>query len=160
MSVADYYQFLNPHHIIITIIMVCTGGIPQMTSTSTLVDAVAWSMLGDPDFMQGINEGFKENRNLHQFCMCLNTPPPTTTHPPTFPSLHTLPSVFCRHSIENGVERGGSFAAYYKGELVVNLWGGFADEEARRPWKHNTASIFYSTTKSPSAIVMAHLVEK
>lgn len=65
-----------------------------------------------------------------------------------------------RKSIESGIERGGSFAAYYKGELVVNLWGGFADEESRRPWKHNSASHFYSTTKAASALVIAHLVDR
>lgn len=65
-----------------------------------------------------------------------------------------------RQNIENGVECGGSFAAYHCGELVVNLWGGFADEESLRPWKHNTAGFFYSTTKSPSAVVIAHLVDR
>ncbi|KAL8603602.1 hypothetical protein ACOMHN_022554 [Nucella lapillus] len=65
-----------------------------------------------------------------------------------------------RESIERGVERGGSFAAYYKGEEVVNLWGGFADEEANRPWKYNTTSNFYSSTKSVAAIVIAHLVDR
>lgn len=65
-----------------------------------------------------------------------------------------------RQTIEEGIERGGSFAAYFQGELVVNLWGGFADEEARRPWKYNTASVFYSTTKSPSAVVIGHLVDR
>ncbi|KAL8603601.1 hypothetical protein ACOMHN_022553 [Nucella lapillus] len=65
-----------------------------------------------------------------------------------------------RESIEGGVERGGSFAAYYKGEEVVNLWGGFADEEANRPWKYNTTSNFHSSTKSVAAIVIAHLVDR
>ncbi|XP_070185503.1 beta-lactamase domain-containing protein 2-like [Littorina saxatilis] len=75
------------------------------------------------------------------------------------PGFEHVQDVF-RQSIERGVERGGSFAAYYRGELVVNLWGGFADEDARRPWQHNTASNFYSSSKSVSAMVMAHLVER
>ncbi|KAK7507185.1 hypothetical protein BaRGS_00001120 [Batillaria attramentaria] len=75
------------------------------------------------------------------------------------PGFEHVQDIF-RQSIENGVERGGNFAAYFRGELVVNLWGGFADEEANRPWKHNTAGIFYSTTKSPSAVTIAHLVDR
>ncbi|PVD39569.1 hypothetical protein C0Q70_02204 [Pomacea canaliculata] len=75
------------------------------------------------------------------------------------PGFEHVQDVF-RQTIEEGIERGGSFAAYFQGELVVNLWGGFADEEARRPWKYNTASVFYSTTKSPSAVVIGHLVDR
>ena len=55
---------------------------------------------------------------------------------------------------------GGSFAAYYKGELVVNLWGGYADRKARRYWKKDTLPCFYSTTKSASSVVIAHLVDR
>ena len=29
-----------------------------------------------------------------------------------------------------GFDKGGSFAVYYKGELVVNVWGGWAHEDA------------------------------
>ncbi|KAK3090846.1 hypothetical protein FSP39_015164 [Pinctada imbricata] len=65
-----------------------------------------------------------------------------------------------RHNLETELEVGGTFSAYYKGELVVNLWGGYADREARRYWSKDTLPCFYSTTKSASAVVIAHLVDR
>jgi hypothetical protein len=52
--------------------------------------------------------------------------------------------------LESKVEIGGTFAAYYKGDLVVNLWGGYADQKAHRMWKKDTLPCVYSTTKSAS----------
>ncbi|CAL1540224.1 unnamed protein product [Lymnaea stagnalis] len=59
-----------------------------------------------------------------------------------------------------GVERGSSFAAYYKGQPVVNLWGGLADEQLHRPWKEETVGFFFSTTKLIASVTVAHLVER
>ncbi|XP_067673144.1 beta-lactamase domain-containing protein 2-like [Haliotis asinina] len=65
-----------------------------------------------------------------------------------------------KNSLDSGSEKGGSFAAYHKGELVVNIWGGWADQESLRPWKDHTASFLFSTTKSLSSVVIAHLVDR
>ena len=46
------------------------------------------------------------------------------------------------------------------GKLVVNIWGGLADAEKMTPWKKHTLSVFWSTTKGVSAIVVAHLVDR
>lgn len=71
-----------------------------------------------------------------------------------------IPYFFFRYNLENDIERGGTFAAYYRGELVVNIWGGYADRKARVKWKRDMMPCFYSTTKSPSAAVIAHLVDR
>ena len=55
-----------------------------------------------------------------------------------------------RQNFENGVEysKGGSaYAVYYKGSKVVDIWGGYADSEANRPWKEDTMTVVFSTTK-------------
>lgn len=75
------------------------------------------------------------------------------------PGFERVLEVF-RYNLENDIERGGTFAAYYRGELVVNIWGGYADRKARVKWKRDMMPCFYSTTKSPSAAVIAHLVDR
>lgn len=75
------------------------------------------------------------------------------------PGFELVKEVF-RSNLDEGLDKGGNFAAYYKGELVVNIWGGYSDVKARRLWNKDTYSCFYSTTKSPCAVVIAHLVDR
>ena len=56
-----------------------------------------------------------------------------------------------------GREVGASFAATLDGELVIDLWGGFADAARTRPWQRDTIVNVWSTTKAIAALV-AHLV--
>lgn len=56
-----------------------------------------------------------------------------------------------------GEELGASFAAVRDGEVVVDLWGGWADREQKRPWARDTIVPVYSTTKGVSALVLAKL---
>ncbi|KAL5018589.1 hypothetical protein ScPMuIL_004311 [Solemya velum] len=65
-----------------------------------------------------------------------------------------------RANLESGLDRGGNFSVYYHNELVVDIWGGFADEEAGRLWKKGDLTASYSITKSVAAIVVAHLVDR
>ena len=46
------------------------------------------------------------------------------------------------------------------GELVVNIWGGLADLEKKRPWSKDMLSVFWSSTKGVTAIVVGHLVDR
>jgi CubicO group peptidase (beta-lactamase class C family) len=57
-------------------------------------------------------------------------------------------------------EMGAGFAAIRDGEVVVDIWGGWADREHTRPWLQNTIVPVYSTTKGISALVMALLVDR
>lgn len=52
-------------------------------------------------------------------------------------------------------ENGAACAIYYKGEKVVDLWGGYEDAVTKKPWKENTKIIVFSTTKGLSAICLA-----
>lgn len=65
-----------------------------------------------------------------------------------------------RANLESGLEKGASFAVYYQGRPVVNLWGGYSDIDCRRLWKEDTLSTFFSSTKAVAAIVIAHLVDR
>ncbi|MCB0033304.1 MAG: beta-lactamase family protein, partial [Anaerolineales bacterium] len=55
-------------------------------------------------------------------------------------------------------ELGAAVAVYYRGQKVVDLWGGIADHTTKRPWTAETMVNVFSTTKGVSsvAIAMAH----
>ncbi|CAI5449861.1 unnamed protein product [Caenorhabditis angaria] len=66
-----------------------------------------------------------------------------------------------RRNFGQGEEReGAAFAVYHKGELVVNLYGGYADKESNRKWAPNQKSVMFSSTKALTSIVIAMLVDR
>ena len=68
--------------------------------------------------------------------------------------------IICRQNLESGAERGGAFAVYHEGELVCDLWGGFADEYIEYPWQENTLSIFFSATKAVCAFCLMLVADR
>jgi CubicO group peptidase (beta-lactamase class C family) len=52
-------------------------------------------------------------------------------------------------------ELGGACCAYYRGEKVVDLWGGIRNKETGEPWDQNTMVIVYSATKGLAAMTLA-----
>lgn len=67
---------------------------------------------------------------------------------------------YYRENVESGLERGAAFAVYYKGKLVVDVWGGYADPAAKAKWRKDTVAMVFSTTKGVAAIVVAKMVEQ
>jgi CubicO group peptidase (beta-lactamase class C family) len=55
-------------------------------------------------------------------------------------------------ALEDGTDVGAAFAATVEGEMVVDLWGGWADEAKTRPWEKDTIVNVYSTTKTMTAL--------
>ncbi|CAD5213634.1 unnamed protein product [Bursaphelenchus xylophilus] len=55
---------------------------------------------------------------------------------------------------------GAALAVFYKGKLVVDLWGGYADKEAERKWSKDTLNVTFSSTKAVSALCIAKLVDE
>jgi CubicO group peptidase (beta-lactamase class C family) len=55
-------------------------------------------------------------------------------------------------NLSSGADVGASFAATKGGELVVDIWGGWADEAKTRPWEKDTVVNVYSTTKTMTAL--------
>jgi CubicO group peptidase (beta-lactamase class C family) len=52
-------------------------------------------------------------------------------------------------------ELGAACAAYYRGALVVDLWGGHRDLARSAPWDRDTLVLVYSTSKGLAAITVA-----
>lgn len=54
-------------------------------------------------------------------------------------------------------EVGASVCVTVEGETVVDLWGGTADVDTGQPWKEDTVSIIFSSTKGATALC-AHIL--
>jgi CubicO group peptidase (beta-lactamase class C family) len=52
-------------------------------------------------------------------------------------------------------ELGGACCAYYRGEKVVDLWGGVRNRTTGEPWQEDTMVIVYSATKGLAAMTLA-----
>jgi CubicO group peptidase (beta-lactamase class C family) len=57
-------------------------------------------------------------------------------------------------------ELGAAFAAVHRGETVVDLWGGVADEETGERWREETLGLVFSGTKGFVAVAVLILVER
>lgn len=80
--------------------------------------------------------------------------------------------------LQTGELQAGSFALYHKGELVVEVYGGYSgkakwnritisyfelytkDEENRVEWQKNTLGRLFSSTKALAAVTIAVLVDR
>ncbi len=71
--------------------------------------------------------------------------------------LQTIRSAFAQTLTTDG-GRGASLAVVRKGELIVDLWGGFQDKVARQPWQSDSLSCVYSTGKAVMAMLVAEAV--
>ncbi|MBX7448364.1 beta-lactamase family protein [Mycolicibacterium sp. 3033] len=61
--------------------------------------------------------------------------------------------------IETGEELGASLAVDIDGELVADLWGGFADRAKTIAWQQDTIVNFWSCTKTLTALAALLLVD-
>src|SRR5512143_2797306 len=52
-------------------------------------------------------------------------------------------------------ELGGACCVYYRGEKVVDLWGGVRNKATGEPWQEDTMVLVYSTTKGLAAMTLA-----
>lgn len=63
-------------------------------------------------------------------------------------------------NFETGEDVGAAVCATLNGEVVVDLWGGWADAAKTRPWAENTVVGVYSTTKTMAAITALLLADR
>jgi CubicO group peptidase (beta-lactamase class C family) len=63
-------------------------------------------------------------------------------------------------NFDKGLEVGASFSAYYRGEKVVDLWGGTADAATGRAWDEHTMALVFSTTKGVVAMCANKLAQE
>jgi CubicO group peptidase (beta-lactamase class C family) len=52
-------------------------------------------------------------------------------------------------------ELGGACCAYYRGEKVVDLWGGVRNKVTGEPWERDTMVVVHSATKGLAAMTLA-----
>jgi CubicO group peptidase (beta-lactamase class C family) len=65
-----------------------------------------------------------------------------------------------QRNFDTDADVGASFCATIEGEVVVDLWGGFADEARTRPWEKDTIVNVYSTTKTMTALTALMLADR
>jgi CubicO group peptidase (beta-lactamase class C family) len=55
---------------------------------------------------------------------------------------------------------GAAVAVWVEGDLVVDLWGGFADAASKRPWQQDTLTSIYSGSKGLTSTCMHLLADR
>ena len=70
------------------------------------------------------------------------------------PGFEEVRAEFERNFAERG-EIGAAVAAYWRGEKVVDLWGGRRSPNDSSPWNRDTMVVVMSTTKGLSAMTLA-----
>ncbi|MBN1837339.1 MAG: beta-lactamase family protein [Spirochaetales bacterium] len=70
------------------------------------------------------------------------------------PGFEEVREEFLRNFAKRG-EVGAAVCAYWKGQKVVDLWGGYRDVKTREPWGEDTLVMVMSSTKGLSAMTLA-----
>jgi CubicO group peptidase (beta-lactamase class C family) len=60
----------------------------------------------------------------------------------------------------SGEDVGASIAVMLRGELVADIWGGYADEEMTKPWERDTILNVWSVTKTMTFLVALMLSDR
>jgi CubicO group peptidase (beta-lactamase class C family) len=68
--------------------------------------------------------------------------------------FEAVSDVFAENFVRRG-ELGAACCAYYRGEKVVDLWGGVRNAATGDPWEQDTMVIVYSATKGLAAMTLA-----
>jgi CubicO group peptidase (beta-lactamase class C family) len=71
------------------------------------------------------------------------------------PGFERVRTAFKRNFAERD-ELGAACAVVYRGEVVVDLWGGYRDIDRTQPWESDTLVLLFSATKGVAAAAMAH----
>jgi CubicO group peptidase (beta-lactamase class C family) len=70
------------------------------------------------------------------------------------PGFEAVRDAFAENFTRRG-ELGGACCVYYRGEKVVDLWGGVRNQATGEPWEEDTMVLVYSTTKGLAAMTLA-----
>ncbi|GAA2093914.1 serine hydrolase domain-containing protein [Brevibacterium salitolerans] len=62
--------------------------------------------------------------------------------------------------IDSGEDVGASVAVLLEGRPVLDIWGGWADEQRTRPWTRDTLTNVWSTTKTMTALCALMLIDR
>ncbi len=70
------------------------------------------------------------------------------------PEFERVREEFIRNFAERG-EQGAGCTVFYRGQKVVDLWGGYRDAHSGDPWTPQTLTLTFSVTKGMAAAAMA-----
>jgi CubicO group peptidase (beta-lactamase class C family) len=70
------------------------------------------------------------------------------------PGFESVREAFVEN-FERRNELGAACCIYYRGEKVVDVWGGVRNEATGEPWEENTMVIVFSTTKGLASLALA-----
>ena len=74
------------------------------------------------------------------------------------PGFEWVREAFAKNLSENEV--GAACCVYWKGEPVVDVWGGLADRDEAREWQRDTAAVVFSSTKGVTAALIHLLAQR
>lgn len=63
-------------------------------------------------------------------------------------------------NLETGGDVGATFAVTIEGETVIDLWGGYKDEDKTGEWEKDTIVNVFSTTKTMAALTVLMLADR
>ena len=75
------------------------------------------------------------------------------------PGFESVRDAFAANFADRG-EVGAAVSVRVRGEVVVDLWGGWADEDRTRPWRPDTLVDVYSVGKAIVAALVLQLVDE
>jgi len=75
------------------------------------------------------------------------------------PGFEAVRDAFLNNFTQNG-DVGAAVAAWVDGDLVVNLWGGYADARRRRHWREDTLASVFSGTKGLTSTCVHVLADR
>jgi CubicO group peptidase (beta-lactamase class C family) len=62
--------------------------------------------------------------------------------------------------LDSSKDSGAALAIWHEGELVVDLWGGIANQNNGKTWGEETAAVIFSCTKGLMSLAIAQLFER
>jgi CubicO group peptidase (beta-lactamase class C family) len=70
------------------------------------------------------------------------------------PGFEPVQKAFIDNFVRRG-ELGGACCAFFRGEKVVDLWGGVRNKQSGEPWEQDTMVVVHSATKGLAAMTLA-----
>ncbi len=86
--------------------------------------------------------------------MLVTAPNRVDVHGNIAPGFEAVRDVFAENFTRRH-ELGGACCVYYRGEKVVDLWGGVRNEQTGEPWERDTMVVVHSATKGLAAMTLA-----
>jgi len=112
---------------------------------------LSWCQLGDP---MAVTPSAGQARGV-----TTQQVPPGAVDGFAHPAFAPVVSYFGR--LFNPTSRGGgALAVRLHGRAIVDVWAGFADRRRSEPWKRDTVTICFSTTKGVASTVIHRLADR